>query len=235
MTPRLMTLMAAAALAAPLAAQPSAGDVLAAHGLENFGEVEELRFTFNVARAGGSPTARSWEWKPTTGEVTMITTGEDGAPEMISWDRDDMSEDTPEEIRTADGRFINDSFWLYWPKHVEWNADVELVAKGETVPPQSGREKAAPMFELRYPDEGGYTPGDMYRFWTDENGVPFWWTFHRGGSEDPSLANSFEDYREIGPLTMALDHQTQDGAFRLYFTDVCVKSSGGEWDCATTE
>ncbi len=180
--------------------------ILPAQGLDRFEEVEELRFTFVVERPD-SRTARHWEWRPKDGRVTL-TQGES----RITWNQWDMA-DASEEIVSADRKFINDSFWLLWPLHASWSEDAKLERVDEDT------------IKLVYPAEGGgYTPGDTYVIDHDARGLTTRWAFHRGGAEEPSLVNTFENYRETGPLLVATDHRNE-GGFRLLFEDIGIKTA----------
>src|SRR5690348_10238788 len=61
------------ALATDASAQtrpPVVDKMVKAHGLDGFGQVEGIRYTFNVERPGVQ-VARSWEWNPKTDTVTF--------------------------------------------------------------------------------------------------------------------------------------------------------------------
>src|SRR5690606_3341771 len=71
-----------ALLALPLLALPTfAADadvkaaLIAAHGADQLDQVKSIEFTFNVARADGAATSRSWYWEPATGLVRMTSGG----------------------------------------------------------------------------------------------------------------------------------------------------------------
>ncbi len=190
-------------------------EMLPAQGLDRFAQVEELRFSFVVQRTD-SRTERHWEWRPQEDRVTL-TQGES----RVSWVRGEMA-DAPEAVATADRRFVNDSFWLLWALHASWAPDAGLERVDEDT------------VRLSYPAEGGgYTPGDVYVIDHDDRGLTTQWAFHRGGSEEPSLVCTWEDYRQVGPLTIAANHRNE-GGFHLSFEGMAVKMAGDpEWKFAT--
>jgi len=54
----------------------------------------------------------------------------------------------------------------------------------------------------------------------------------RGGSQKPTLATNWDNYKKAGPLLISLDHPgTKDGKpIRVFFTDVAVKlASSNAW------
>src|SRR5262249_34930722 len=68
----LLPIFGALILAATSWAQqrPSIADKMAkTHGLDSFGQVEGIRYTFNVERPGVN-VSRSWEWNPKTDSVS---------------------------------------------------------------------------------------------------------------------------------------------------------------------
>src|SRR5690606_8804752 len=100
-------------------------DLVKAHGVDRFDDVEAIRFTFRVDR-GESVTERHWTWHPQSGDVVVRFTDASGSEKEVAYNRYEMSEDSPEEVITADKRWINDTFWLIWPLHLSWSDDVTL-------------------------------------------------------------------------------------------------------------
>ena len=212
-----------AALAPAAPATPD--DVLSLHGVQDFEKVAELRFSFVVTR-GGEESARHWQWEPATGRVRLE---EDGV--VTEYNRFAMTDDPA--TTTADKKWINDTFWAYWPIHARWATDATITIEAPAANPLSGAEQ--PRLVIAYPpDGGGYTPGDRYELYLGEDGLPTAWTFHRGGAEEPSLACTFERYVTAGPLVLASDHQTTGGGFRLEIRDVAVRLAGSDELLAAT-
>ena len=63
------------------------------------------------------------------------------------------------------------------------------------------------MITITYPNEGGYTPGDAYDIYFDEDYMIKEWTFRKGNSEDPSLSTTFENYKDYNGIKIATDHK----------------------------
>ena len=72
------------------------------HGLDSFGQVEGIRYTFNVARPDGNNVARSWEWNPKTDAVSYEGKDKDGKPVKVTYRRSQPG--MPEDI---DATFLN--------------------------------------------------------------------------------------------------------------------------------
>ena len=222
----MKNMMIAATLFLAATASAETGDwkekILEAHGIDQWETVDEIEFTFVVERPNAR-TARAWTWDPDTGQVTMEQDGQ-----SITYDRDEL-EGASEEIVSTDKKFINDSFWLLWPLHMKWAEDATLQVRGQAECPLTGEETTLAI--LAYPAEGGgYTPGDEYYLYLDEDGKPRSWEFHRGGAPEAALINTFENYKEFGPLSIATVHKNEDGSFALLFENVGVdvKEEGEE-------
>ena len=205
----------ASAAVAIAAAMMTPREVLDAHGADEIGQIAELHFDFVVVR-NDNEMRRSWQWHPITGDV-RFQQGED----VYEYNRNTMTEaDEP-----VDGMWINDTFWAYWPMHAQWTADATVTVEEPMPNPVTDAEE--PRLVIAYPaDGGGYTPGDRYEIYLDENGLGTAWTFHRGGGEAPNLANSFENYVMAGPLAIPTLFQSRDGGFRLEIQNVKYRLEG---------
>jgi hypothetical protein len=79
------------------------------------------------------------------------------------------------------------------------------------------------MITLSYPDDaGGYTPGDAYDIYYDEDYIIREWTFRKGNSPEPTLSTTFENYKDFNGIKIAIDHKMAKGNWNLNFTDVSV-------------
>lgn len=210
-------IIAGAALLLPLAAPAPAAEwtveeVLALHGAPQLDEVAEVHFDFVSGRG-----ARSWRWSPITGDVFFE---QDGV--VVEYNRADI----PPGAERIDRMWINDTFWLYWPMHAQWAADASITI--EDPKPNPITDEPQPRLVIAYPpDGGGYTPGDRYEVYLGEDGIATAWTFHRGGAEEPSIANSIEGYVQAGPLLVptAFRSRGADG-FRLEMGNVRYRMDG---------
>lgn len=182
-----------------------------AHGIKNFEEVEEIRFTFNVKVEDSLRTSRAWSWKPQTQEI-RLTEGDISR----NFTRDD---DITEEERELDQKFINDSYWFLFPFQLVWsNAEISEEKTGTA--PISKEEMN--YLEVSYKDEGGYTPGDTYVIYYEDDLLLKEWIYKPANSsrESPS---TWEDYDDFNGLKIAKSHKSPDGSFELFFTDIEVK------------
>ncbi|MFI5322802.1 MAG: hypothetical protein ACHQ6U_04565 [Thermodesulfobacteriota bacterium] len=194
-----------------------------AYGVSGFGEVEEIKFTFNVKK-GETVAARSWIWKPKEDRVTFLGDGKTDAS-AVSYNRKDLTGNGSESLKQIDAHFINDQYWLLFPLHLVWDKGmkVELASEKVKFPIGGGMGR---MVSVTYPPTGGYTPGDRYDLFLDNNDMIAEWIYRRGGSEKPTVIATWEDNHHMGPIIMSLKHVGADNNFRIWFTDVEMKLSG---------
>jgi len=205
--------------------EPAIGEKIAqAYGIGGFGEIEEIKFTFNVKK-GETAASRSWVWMPKTDRVTYL--GDGKTHEAITYNRKDLSDTGSESFREIDSHFINDQYWLLFPFHLVWDnaAKVELHPENVKLPIGGGTGR---MVSVIYPSEGGYTPGDRYELFLGDNNMIAEWIYRRGGAEKPTVIATWEDNRHMGPIVMSLNHVGADKNFHVWFTNVEMKLSGSE-------
>ena len=182
-----------------------------AHGYENWKNVSEVKFTFKVDRDTIKGQGRSWVWRPKENKVSM-SLGET----QISYIRHEMDS----THIAADRGFINDKFWLLVPFQLVW--DTSATISDPVVAKSPIKNEDLNMITLLYGSEGGYTPGDAYDIYYDENYMIKEWTFRQGNSEAPSLSNTFENYRNFNGIKIAIDHKKDEGKWNLNFADVSI-------------
>lgn len=181
------------------------------HGMENWKNVKQIDFTFNVDRDGKNVAQRSWSWRPQSGDVTMIQ-----GDEKVSYNRKAVDSTSMK----ADQGFVNDKFWLLAPYQLVWDEGTTIKVNDTATAPLSGKNSR--MLTISYGNEGGYTPGDAYDFYYDEDFIIDEWVFRKGNSATPSMMTTFEGYKDIEGLKIATEHKDKEGNFKLYFTDIKV-------------
>jgi hypothetical protein len=184
-----------------------------ANGIDYFKKVQMLEFIFNVQRDTATPSSRHWQWFPQSDEVVFITDSN-----TTRFKRNDT---TTQELKKLNARFTNDEYWLLYPYHLSWDKGFELIDSGMKMAPISG--KSLQKITTKYNDKDGFTPGDMYDVYIDENKRVQEWAFHKGGSEEPSLITTWENYKDFNGLQLSQEHKSKDGKFRLWFTGIQVK------------
>lgn len=194
-------------------AKEVAEKIAAAGGYEDFGQVESIGFTFRLDNKGKEVT-RIWKWWPREDKVSL--TGEDG--KVTEYVR--SASDRPEK---TDRQFVNDQYWLLFPFHLIWDQDAALETFEPTAELQAATEAEVSGLRVSYPAEGGYTPGDIYELFYNEQNQIVRWIFRKGGKPAEGTGMTWEDYQKAGPLTLSMNHRREGEDFRLWFTDVTVE------------
>lgn len=212
MTPLLL---AAVALAQEPAADISPRLRVDPLGTQHLDAVASLSFTFNVEVEGVLKASRAWTWRPADQQATLRT-GDDAITFVPGKPANEAEEQ-------ADARFVNDLFWLMPQLHLHWaGPDLEVTDAGE-VPLPIGDGTAEKVVMTYAPDSGGYTPGDAYDLFVDGNDRIVAWNYRKGAAAEPTLTTTFEKYVDVGPLSIATEHRSADGNFRMYFTDLAAE------------
>jgi hypothetical protein len=183
-----------------------------AHGFEDWDKVSKLEFTFNVDREGNH-FERSWIWEPKTNQVTMMTD-----TDTISYNR--MAIDSLS--LNADRAFINDKFWLLIPFQLIWDNKTSISESEKVIAPIT--KDSINKITVTYPSDGGYTPGDAYDIFYNDDFIIEEWIYRRGNSTEPSLTNSFENYIEINGIKFAKDHKQPSLDWNLNFTNIKIEN-----------
>jgi len=181
------------------------------NGLDNWKDVSELNFTFNVDREDNHY-ERSWTWNPKSNEVNMVTPNG-----IVAFNRDSLNDRT----RGADASFINDKYWLLAPYNLVWDEGTTTSEEKNVTAPIS--KETLNKLTLTYGSEGGYTPGDAYDFYYGDDFMIKEWVYRKGNDSVPSMATTWEDYKDFNGLQIATMHQDSTKNFKLYFTDISVK------------
>ena len=183
-----------------------------AHGFENWKNVNQIEFTFNVDR-GENHFERAWMWQPKNNYV-VSTISKDS---ITMYTRTKMDSTM---IRIDQG-FINDKFWLLVPFQLVWDEGTTISEPIKEVAPISKTELN--KITLLYGSEGGYTPGDAYDIYFDEAYMIKEWVFREGNKKEPSMTTTFENYEDFNGIKIAKDHKMAEGNFNLYFSNIKVK------------
>ncbi len=181
------------------------------NGLENWKNVNEIQFTFNVDR-GGNHSERSWVWMPKTEDVVMTT-----AKDTVKYNRNNLTEET----KKTDAAFINDKYWLLAPYNLAWDSGTTFTESKDQIAPIS-KEKMNKL-TIVYSNEGGYTPGDAYDYYYRDDYKIKEWNYRQSNSETPSMSTTWEDFSDFNGLNIAKMHKDATGDFKLYFTGIAVK------------
>jgi hypothetical protein len=199
------------------------------YGLDSWSQIEAIRYTWNGEITGLFKLSRTWEWEPKTNKVTYEGKDKDGKPVKVTYLRSDLSHQ-PDNVKTqVDAGFINDSYWVLFPFHAYWDTKTIVVDQGKfNLPLGTGMAELVPV---KYPADGGYTPGDTWDLYVGQDNRVVYFVYHRGGTKPPSrVLATWAGYKKAGPLLFSTEHRgTADGKpLHVFFTDVAVKLTGSD-------
>jgi hypothetical protein len=199
-----------------------------AYGLDSFGQIEAIRYTWN-AQFPGVNVSHSWVWEPKNNKVSYDGKDKDGKPVKVSYMRSELSSQPDAVKNEVDPAFVNDNYWLLFPFHAHWDTSATVTDQGmQQLPLGNG---SAELVRVKYPSEGGYTPGDTWDLYLGKDNRVEQFVYRRGGPKKPSVViTTWEGYKKAGPLLISTDHHgTADGnPVRIFISDVSVKLTGSE-------
>ena len=209
-------------------AKISAEQIAKAYGLDSFGQIEAIRYTWN-AQFPGVSLSHSWVWEPKTDQVSYEGKDKDGKPVKANYIRSQLNSQPANVKAEIDPAFVNDNYWLLFPFHAYWDKSATVTDQGtKPLPVGNGSAK---LVEVKYPADGGYTPGDTWDLYVNKDNLIEQFVYHRGGPKKPStVIATWESYKKVGPLLISTDHNgTADGnQVRIFISDVAVKVTGSD-------
>ncbi|MBU2939309.1 hypothetical protein KO494_07135 [Lacinutrix sp. C3R15] len=184
-----------------------------AHGFKNWNKVSKIDFTFNVDK-DSTLFERSWSWKPKTNDITLISN-----KDTINFNRKTLDSTS----RKADQSFINDKFWLLTPFQLVWDSNTTITKPSQEKAPISN--SLLNKITLTYSNKGGYTPGDAYDFYYDNNYFIKEWIYRKGNAKTPTLITTFENYKGFNGIFIATDHIKKGENWNLNFSKIQINSN----------
>ena len=207
---------------------PAAEKIAKAYGIDSFGQIDAIRYTFNIDLPG-LKASRIWIWEPKADRVTYEAKDKAGNPVKVTYVRSQLSSQPDNVKKEIDPGFVNDQYWLVFPFHACWDTGAHVEDTGMQKLPLGGG--SARRVVVKYPSDGGYTPGDTWELFVGPDNQVKQFVYRRGGSTKPSVViATWAGYKKAGPLLISTDHRgTADGKpLRLTFTDVAVKLAGSD-------
>jgi hypothetical protein len=207
---------------------PIAEQLAKTYGLDSFGQVEAIRYTFNIP---GRHLSHSWVWEPTTDKISYAGNDKDGKPVKVTFVQSELNGESPIIKEKIDWFFVNDNYWMFLPFHFYWDspgADMQDMGM-QKLPLGNGSAK---LLTVKYP-KGGYTPGDTWDLYVGPDDRIEEMVYHRGDPKSPVpgiVTVTWEGYKKAGPLLFSTEHRgTADGKpMRLFFSNVAVKLVGSD-------
>ncbi len=204
---------------------PAAARMAKAFGLDSFGKIEAIRYTWAIE---GTPISRTWEWQPKTDTVTLESKDKDGNLTKTTYRRSEV-ESQSDEVKKIDPDFLNDQYWVLLPLHVAWDgADVTDEGKQEAPLAKTAAEKIVVKYAA-----SGYSPGDAWDIYLGADNRVIEFTYHRAvphpGAPNLVMA-TWTGYKKAGPLLVSTEHPgVADGKnFRIFVANVAVRLKGSK-------
>lgn len=209
---------------------PIAEQIAKTYGLDSFGQIEAIRYTFNIdVPALKLKASRTWTWEPKANRVTFEGKDKAGNPVKVTYVRSQLDSQPDNVKKEVDPGFINDQYWLVFPFHAVWDAAATVEDKGmQKLPVGKG---SARQVVVKYPSDVGYTPGDTWELFVGADNRVQQMVFHHGGAAKPNLVvATWAGYKKAGPLLISTEHHgTADSKpLTLTFTNVAVKLAGSD-------
>ena len=207
---------------------PILEQIAKAYGLDSFGKIEAIRYTWS-AQFPGLNVSHSWVWEPKTNKVSYEGKDKDGEPVKVTYVRTELGSQPDAVKNEVDPAFINDNYWLLFPFHAYWDTSATVTDQGmHKLPLGNG---SAELVAVKYPNEGGYTPGDTWELYVGKDKRVEQFVYHRGGPKKPSLViATWAGYKMAGPLLISTEHRgTADGKpLHIFISNVAVKLTGSD-------
>ena len=198
------------------------------YGLDSFNQVQAIRYTWN-AEFPGTNISRAWVWEPGKDQVSYEGKDKDGKPIKATYVRSELNKQPANVKEEIDPSFVNDNYWLLFPFHAYWDKSPTVTDQGTKPLPLGGGE--AELVVVKYPSDGGYTPGDSWNLYVGKDNRVEQFVYQRGGPKKPSVVTTtWEGYKKAGPLLISTEHQgNADGnRVRIYISDLAVKMAGSD-------
>jgi hypothetical protein len=210
---------------------PIVEELAKTYGLDSYGQVEALRYTFNLQiPAFKLDISRTWTWEPKTGQVTYEGKDKDGKAVKVTYNRSQLNSAPANVKDEIEPNFVNDNYWVIFPLHAYWDKSANVEVKEKQKLPIA--KTPAKLMSVKYGSElGGYTPGDTWDLYLGSTGRVIEFVYHRGGDKKPSnVTATWAGYKKAGPLLISTEHRgTADGTpLHLFFSNVAVKVTGSD-------
>ncbi|MEX0882087.1 MAG: hypothetical protein WDZ72_01315 [Cyclobacteriaceae bacterium] len=181
-----------------------------AYGFDHLDDVKSISYTWNVRRDSVNVLVRDWSWDLSKGEVYY--SGPDTTVTYL------ISKKT-NDLDMVDQKFINDKYWLLFPFQLAWDSGYEPEIIENQASPISG--KTTTKIIVRYNESDGYTPGDAYDLYINDDHMIEEWVFRRGDGPE-GRAFTWENIQDFDGVKISLDHFNADGEKIIWFTNVKV-------------
>src|ERR1700749_3347253 len=158
------------------------------YGLDTYGQIEAIRYTWNAEITGLFKASHTWEWEPKTGKISFEGKDKDGKLVKVTYLQSQLNSQPANVKDQIAPSFTNDNYWLLFPLHAYWDTSATVTDQGTKKLPAGGG--SATLVTVKYPTEaGGYTPGDTWDLYVGKDYRVVQVVYHRGGPRKPNLVH----------------------------------------------
>ncbi len=241
--PVLLALLAAASASErdPKAASVGKELIAAMGGEAAWEKARSFQFEFVVAREGKEAARFRHVWDRYTGDYRLGGTDKTGAPYEVFFNvntkegqvfvngRPAEGEARETLLKTAYGRFINDTYWLIAPWKI-FDPGVNLAYDGEKTCPEGG---VCDVLRVSFGENVGLTPKDVYWLWITRDGRRMvQWQYVLGGAQQEPTTAPWKDWKSFAGISLSLEKEILGRAAVIRFENVFV--SGDRNDALLT-
>src|SRR5215469_1099122 len=153
---------------------------------------------------GAVNTSRTWVWEPKSDRVSYDGKDKDGKTVKLTYLRSQVGSQKEEVKDETDRAFNIDQYNLLFPLHL-FSLDSGAKVEDTGIHKLPMGKGSARRVVVKYPSEGGYSPGDVWEVFVGADNRIREFAYHRGGDPKPFSVFSLEDYRKAGPLLVSLN------------------------------
>src|SRR5215469_17528188 len=106
---------------------PILDQIAKTYGIDSYGQVEAIRYTWNGEIPGVFKLSHVWEWEPKTGKVSFEGTDKDGKPVNATYIESQLSSQPDSVKNEVEPAFVNDNYWLLFPFHAYWDKSATVT------------------------------------------------------------------------------------------------------------
>jgi hypothetical protein len=204
-------------------------------GTSTWDKARLLRFDFVVLREGKEASRFRHVWDRYTGDYRLQGTDKTGAPYAVYFNvntregkvfvngRPAEAEARDSLLKTAYGRFINDTYWLLAPWKI-FDPGVQLTYDGEKpCPGELPGGALCDVLRVSFGENIGMTPKDIYWMWITRDGRRMvQWQYVLGGAQGEPTTALWKDWQKFEGMSVSLEKEILGGPVMIAFENVSV-------------
>src|SRR5260370_20735744 len=100
------------------------------YGVDSYGQIEAIRYTWNAEITGLFKASHVWEWEPKTGKISYEGKYKDGNPVKATYLQSQLNSQRANVKEQIEPAFVNDNYWLLFPLHAYSDPSSAVPAQG---------------------------------------------------------------------------------------------------------